>query len=78
MPSQRIVFFFTIIYPIRSVSYSIASSLQLKSGSKNTPDGGRYLTISKKIPPNVMAKDILNGGIYAQQFELVAPTNGRR
>lgn len=51
--------------------------MRLKSGSRNTPEGDRYLTISKKLPPAVMAEDILNGGIYSQQFELIAPTKAK-
>lgn len=53
----------------------IAAKQGLKSNSKNTPDGERYLIISKKIPLNVLATNVLNGGIYTEMFELTHPTD---
>lgn len=59
----------------RAALHSIAAKQGLKSNSKNTADGERYLIISKKIPLSVLANNILNGGIYTEMYELVPPTN---
>lgn len=56
------------------VENRIAAKQGLKSTSKNTADGERYLIISKKIPLNILATNVLNGGIYSEMYELKHPS----
>ncbi|KAJ6637940.1 NF-kappa-B-repressing factor [Pseudolycoriella hygida] len=58
----------------RATLHTIAAKQGLKSNSKNTPDGDRYLIISKKIPLDVLATNVLNGGIYTEMYDLIHPS----
>lgn len=55
-------------------NYRIAAKQGLKSNSKNTADGERFLIVSKKIPLDILATNVLNGGIYTEMYELVYPS----
>lgn len=59
----------------RATLHTIAAKQGLKSNSKNTADGDRYLVISKKIPLDILATNVLNGGIYTEMYDLVHPTD---
>lgn len=63
-----------VIYKKKSILiFRIAARVGLKSRSKNTEDGDRYLIVSKKIPMIVMANNVYHRGIYASLYELVPP-----
>lgn len=58
-----------------SVPYCrIASRLGLKSRSHNTADGSRYIIIFKKLELIDLANEIINNGLRAKCYELIAPT----
>lgn len=59
----------------RATLHTIAAKQGLKSNSKNTADGDRYLIISKKIPMDILATNVLNGGIYTEMYDLIPPTD---
>ncbi|KAG4075990.1 hypothetical protein HA402_003816 [Bradysia odoriphaga] len=59
----------------RATLHTIAAKQGLKSNSKNTADGDRYLIISKKIPLEILATNVLNGGIYTEMYDLIHPTD---
>lgn len=52
----------------------MAAKHSLKSHSKNTPEGGRYLVLSKKVGLQQLATDVYNGGMYATRYTLEPPT----
>lgn len=58
----------------RAKLHQMAAKHSLRSQSKNTADGGRYLVLSKKIDVQLLAADVYNGGMYASRYTLVAPT----
>lgn len=51
----------------------MAAKHALKSQSRNTPEGGRYLVLSKKIGLQQIATDVYNGGMYASRYTLELP-----
>lgn len=56
-------------------TFRISSRLSLKSRSHNAPDGSRILVIYKKLDLTLLANEILNDGLRAQYYELIAPTD---
>lgn len=58
--------------------YRISRQFNLKSKSKNTPDGERYLIVSKKISFIDLANNLLNNGIYSDLYDLIYPSDQRK
>lgn len=58
--------------------FSISRQLNLKSRSKNLPDGERQLIVSKKISYIDLANNIMNNGIYSELYDLIYPTDQRK